>query len=130
MLKHGCHCQNHTEVTPMDSSEYRRTILKRCASCGQELAVNSKWYCADCLQNQSDWHYNWYHSLSPEEKETFLLKKGNNQRSLRERRKAEGICTTCGKRKARTGKVSCALCADKSNRRKREAYMRKKEKVE
>ena len=111
----------------MNSSEYRRKILHKCANCPNELAVNSTWYCADCLQKQADCHYNWYHSLSPEKKEAFLVKNRQGQKALRERRKAEGICVKCGRRKAREGYFTCALCADSERRRSRENYLRKKE---
>lgn len=50
----------------MDTKTYRRKILKICVNCKQPLAVNSTWYCADCLYKNAEAHRRWYYNLSEE----------------------------------------------------------------
>lgn len=85
------------------------------AGCGQPLAVNSKWYCADCLQKQADCHHLKYLSLTEDEKKA----RNEKIKQWRMNKKAAGICAECPK-PARPGRVLCVECAIRdSNRRKR-----------
>ena len=92
-----------------------------CAGCKEPIAVNSTWYCSDCLERQASWHRNWYANLTPEAKAEVMQKRYD----YIARKKAAGICIGC-KRPAREGKVFCALCADKKNKRERERRRRLK----
>ena len=92
-----------------------------CAGCKEPIAVNSTWYCSDCLERQVSWHRNWYANLTPEAKAEVMQKRYD----YIARKKAAGICIGC-KRPAREGKVFCALCADKKNKRERERRRRLK----
>lgn len=95
-----------------------------CAGCKEPIAVNSKWYCSDCLERQAQWHRNWYASLTPEAKAEVMQQRYDYIK----KKKAAGICTDCS-RPARPGRVTCALCADKRSRRQKERYARKKEEI-
>ena len=108
----------------MDYKTYNREILGRCANCGQERAVNSKWYCADCLQKMSDLHHARYQNMTPEKKAAYIKKVNAQAKARKEQRRKAGLCVKCCK-PSREGKDLCAYCADKESKRNKEAYMRK-----
>lgn len=47
------------------------------------------------------------------------------RKKLMEKRIAEGMCTTCGKRKPEPGYHTCAICKARKNRKNREKYKTK-----
>lgn len=87
----------------MDSREYRK-MQKRCRECGKRDAYteNGRLYCAECRERVNERNRN----LSPEHR----AKKAEAKKALKEKRKAEGICPACGKRKMTKGFLSCDVC--------------------
>ena len=61
---------------------------------------------------------------TPEQKRERVNKQNQKSKALRDKRKAEGICMTCGKRKAEEGKTRCAYCREYHRKKAIEHYRR------
>ena len=88
----------------MTPREYRRN-RHRCLNCGERDAytLNGRVQCAECAQNER---------IRRREKYPMHNERDNRKRrELYAQRKAEGICTRCGKRLAGTQNLMCDICA-------------------
>ena len=114
----GSYCTKCRGIINKTTRERRQWYLshKICPRCGKNDLMGDETVCPECrakgvnntLKNRDKDEYNSYHN----EWAKFTYWK----------RKDEGICTRCGKRKATKGYITCAMCRAKDNetRRKRE----------
>ena len=81
-----------------------------CVRCGQMDARQGRLTCANCADTKSDRDRIYYQIKRDEINDR--VKTGNRERYAR--RKAQGICVTCGKRTAAEGHTNCGICAAKA----------------
>lgn len=89
-----------------------------CVECHAEEATRNSTRCSQCLANRRERDRKQKQILrqSPEYRER--QKQYNKER--RARLKEAGICTICGKRKARFNKTTCIECATKASKSKKQ----------
>lgn len=81
--------------------------VKRCPDCGVELDESSrKVVCSKCKKTYSCRPYDRRRASTPAYKERRRL----YCKEWRERKRAEGLCTRCGKREPEPGMVLCDIC--------------------
>lgn len=88
-----------------------------CVSCGQQNAVQGETRCLECKFKYRESNSQYY----VKHKEELNRKCRDRGKQLYDERKERGICVRCGKRKAQTGKVRCAVCLAKD----RQAHIKK-----
>lgn len=81
-----------------------------CVICGQETAKKTSVKCGKCTATSVDYARIKYHSMAEEEKKEKLKKDVQRIKSTREQRKVAGLCTTCGKRPPKEGRLQCEAC--------------------
>ena len=80
-----------------------------CTVCHKEKVFGEERICPECLVKNEMWRK----PLSEEQKDRYEKSFRKQQNSLYQERKASGICTRCGKRKAMPGKAKCGICLEK-----------------
>ena len=90
-----------------------------CARCGVTPAAEGRTKCPDCLDYEAVAQYMRYWRMSKREKQKLYEQIGDCQKRLRKKRREEGICTRCGKRKADIGYVTCGKCRAKAREKAR-----------
>lgn len=102
----------------MTESDFRalRKNAHICRDCGKEDAytISGRTYCFDCAEKQR------LHKQAIRETEEGRNKNRENSKKTRERRKEQGLCERCGKRKHESGMTCCRICLDKMKIAKRE----------
>lgn len=88
-----------------------------CVVCGKEMVLGDEKTCPMCRAKMSIWR----REPTEEQKEKYGNRFKEYQKSLYQERKANGICTRCGKRKAAPQKTKCVICLEKDaeNHRKK-----------
>lgn len=97
-----------------------------CPVCRREQMQRGFQTCLACRMNMREYKAAKKAEMTPEEiSECNAL---NNERvaNMREKRKAMGLCVTCGKRKADSGMITCKFCRAAANKKHREWYARRK----
>ena len=95
-----------------------------CISCGNKPAEDGYVMCLACRMNNRERSLARYYA----HRERYLknqAKPGGQRdkaKELYKKRKAQGICVRCGKRKADAGKSHCRYCLAKKSARARERY--------
>lgn len=77
-----------------------------CVTCRKEDAEPYKTQCFEC----ADKARNFYKKKSPEEKIIYKQKINQSKNRTRQKRKLNGICVDCGKRKTYNGGIRCIDC--------------------
>lgn len=91
-----------------------------CPTCQKRKAEPHHVECYECLDAKRLRYY----------KNKESLKTNKRKNTTAERRKADGICVTCGKRKAMNGKTRCGICLVKQRKQAKErrgAYLERYE---
>ena len=84
-----------------------------CVCCGQEnVAVSGETLCLQCKFKYRESNRRYYANHKNELKH----KVKDQKKQLYKERKEQGICVTCGKHEAQTGKVRCGKCLAKDRR--------------
>lgn len=92
-----------------------------CVHCGQENAVQGQTLCFRCREKVREANRRYYAHNRDKHKE-----RTNRQGKERtEERRAQGICTKCGRRKPETGRARCAVCNARNRRYYAERARRK-----
>lgn len=85
-----------------------------CVCCHQQDAVSGKTRCALCADIHNQYSANYIHRTN------YHIEHADERHEKRKQERAErianGICTKCGKRKARIGMKTCELCCKKEYR--------------
>lgn len=87
-----------------------------CVICGQETAKKTSAKCGKCTATSADYARIKYHSMAEEERKEKLKKDVQRIKLTREQRKAAGLCTTCGKRPPKEGRLQCETCSARYKR--------------
>ena len=90
-----------------------------CVRCGQEDAENNHTMCLECMMKSREESLKYHRKHRKERQEKDRIRAKKRYYKL----KNEKICTCCGKRPSRKGKVLCNQCAARINYRKRKAYL-------
>lgn len=93
---------------------------KICTSCKKTKALENKTYCLDCLLIQREKN-NKYREKNKKYLKNYLK---IWQKERYEKRKKDGICVTCGKRKAYLKFVQCCICRAKDKNKRKGIYNR------
>lgn len=113
-------CLEKTNASQRDTKEfYRKNGL--CTSCGKVMVLGSEKQCPECRVKRKAYRK----PLSEEQKEKYNKNFKKQQRNLYQKRKEQGICTRCGKRKAMPGKAKCGICLEKDAEAHRKRYFDK-----
>ena len=84
-----------------------------CRVCQKNKTVPNSSYCDACLQRM----YVYNRQRYIDNPEYFREANRNSQRKMYRNRKENGICTRCGKRKAKEGKAKCQICLNEDAER-------------
>lgn len=108
----------------MDNYYYLKS-LGICPKCGREDAFPGHVYCPSCMEKQQKKSRDYYHRLSPQDKELKHKKTREYNKKCYQQRKAEGLCVVCGKKKATKG-VFCLECYLKNKKGNQKRAQKKK----
>lgn len=86
-----------------------------CPHCANERVAKGKAACLNCLSINAETAQKRRDSFTPEQKQRADKLSKDSHKKLYDERKAAGICVKCGKRKARQGRVRCAICLNREN---------------
>ena len=97
--------------------ERRKWYLENdiCPMCGRNRLEGNKRLCLDCLEYERN------RRAKREDRDSERIKDHIYYVKIREKRKSEKLCCSCGKRPAREGRTQCAICAAKSRIRSKRA---------
>ena len=84
--------------------------LKICPICRRNRLYYGEKSCLECKAKKNE--YNHRHYL--EYRDVITERQNKKHRELYAERKTQGLCVTCGKRKAVYGKVRCHMCLYKN----------------
>ena len=90
-----------------------------CVRCGHEDAEKGHTLCLECMMNDRERGKLYYQKHKEEKKEKSRI----NSKARYYKLKENGLCTSCGKRKAKENKVFCEFCSSWKNAIKREKYL-------
>ena len=90
--------------------------LKICIVCRTKYAEPFKTMCYECGLKDREQHKKW---LAQQDKEELNRRRRIRSKEQYEYRKANGICTRCGKHKAMINHAMCERCNKKHNEYKR-----------
>ena len=92
-----------------------------CFRCRKNPIMGSEKTCPECRAKRYEWENN-----RPEEKKKITKEQTRRSHErIRQECRDNGICYICKKRKAEPGKKQCSICREISNRKNREYYQRK-----
>lgn len=96
-----------------------RKLRHKCTICGRTDAytLNGRAACAECAQNER--------VRSREKHLKYKERINRKRRELYAQRRADGICTRCGKRTAGNGNLMCDICAAAHKKRQKKDAHRK-----
>ncbi len=89
-----------------------------CVNCKNETAEPGKTLCFECAEKSRARNRKAAANRTEEQKETMRRKHAEYCRQKYAERKAAGICTKCGERKAVRGRTLCIDCRTKRRRKK------------
>lgn len=102
----------------MTESEYRALRKKAhiCKDCGKEDAYTfaGRTLCFECSEKER------LRAQAKRTTEDGIKKNRENSKKIRAKRKEQGLCERCGKRKHEPGMTCCRICLDKMKIAKRE----------
>ena len=96
---------------------FRRHNL--CTICGKVAVFGNERTCPECRAKRREIVSRW---ITPEKSREYLDENKNRAKKIYYERKAKGICTRCGKRKAERDKTRCGICLEKDAKAHRKAY--------
>ena len=108
---------------PRPNGNLRREELRKlrheCTICGRidAYTLNGRAACAECAQNER--------VRSREKHLKYNERINRKRRELYAQRRADGICTRCGKRKAGIENLMCDICAAADRNRQKKAAHKK-----
>lgn len=103
-------------------SKQKRILLKKlriCPRCGKNKLFGDEFHCPECAVKMAEWHAKRYRGMPEEERKAYIQRNTDSARKMKEKRRKEGICIRCGKRKVSGKYATCPLCRQK-NREYRE----------
>ena len=103
-----------------DLYDFRKSY-KMCVDCGKEKAIRGETLCPNCKDRRLEWRLKRELELTDAERADFKARQAAYQKARRDRLISEGLCVSCGKRKAERT-LKCEKCRLKYNRLK---YWRK-----
>ena len=107
----------------------RRAYFRKkgiCPECGKNELFGEEKTCIECRAKDAERAIKRYYSIFSNDEEA--KKKHNEaQRIRKEKRKKEGICVRCGKRKAEEGRFTCMFCLIKQRNESRMRELWRKE---
>ena len=109
--REGHYCSKCVEKFNRYQRETRelRRLIGICPTCGKEKLFGDEKQCITCRQKAHESRT----PLTDEQKEKYKKRFNEQQKGLREERKAAGICTRCGKRAVAPGRKKCEVCLEK-----------------
>lgn len=91
-----------------------------CSRCHKEKIYGDEKMCPECRADRAIINAKYRNS----HREDINRRERELHKIHYEERKAQGICTRCGKNKASEGKFTCGQCREKNNQEKRLAYVK------
>ena len=91
---------------------------KLCARCKMLPAAKGKTKCLNCLDYEAAAQMKYFYNLPDEERQRQIQNRANRTKRIRAERKANGICTKCGKRKPTGGFFTCEICRARDKQRR------------
>ena len=108
----GCYCtacqQKERDYRRKNREFYREHNL--CPECGKNKLFGDEKMCLDCKMKQQE--YRAKHPISEDRRISRNIRSRIKKKNVYAERKANGICTRCGKRKAINGRAKCQICLD------------------
>ena len=89
-----------------------------CPRCRRNRILGQERSCPECRAYEA----NYMSKVRSKNREEYNKKMREYRRELTVKRKAQGMCTRCGKREAETGYSTCSICRIKSTTYKRNKY--------
>ena len=102
-------------------SEREYYISKRvCPDCRKNSLFGEEKRCPECRAKDAERHAKKYDD--PINRQKIIKIQTDSRRERKKRRREQGLCVECGKRKPREGIERCAICRERINKQKRENY--------
>lgn len=124
----GAYCVSCNDKRNADNVAMRLCYIKSgvCPICRSEPILGSEKSCPECRAKSSEKRA----ENRSQNKQKYNENHRNYSRSKYQERKENGICTRCGKRKAKAGYSTCEMCQFKNREYKRIKYGRKPDRTE
>lgn len=119
-------CREKGRLKGAESRQYYR-LHGICPYCRKEIIFNTEKMCPECRVKISIRTVARKERLTEEQNNLERKKAYANMNRLRTKRKAVGICVSCGKRNAMENRVYCSLCLAKHREYNREHYRKSRE---
>lgn len=87
-----------------------------CTGCYKRTAAKGKTRCPDCLFVDAERSRAKREKLTDEERKETYRQATQRKHALYERRKADGLCVSCGQRPTLGKSVRCGICKEKARR--------------
>ncbi len=84
-----------------------------CPYCMKERLFGDEGRCPECRAKIAEGQSKWRKNRTDSEMAEYRAKGNAQKRKKENERKAEGMCTRCGKRRAKQGYVKCDICLGK-----------------
>lgn len=85
-----------------------------CVNCGQNNTYKEHVFCLKCMMNRRDKAIqSYYDTVTPEKKVHYR----EMAKDIYYKRKKNGVCVSCGKRKSVNGETRCIYCKKKKRRK-------------
>ena len=103
-----------------ERAEYLKSV-HRCIRCGKQDAYTlvGKQRCYECTEKEKERQRAYYQCHKPENKQ--------RTKERYEWLKSKGMCTVCGKKKAKEGRTMCPSCLARNNANVKQYYKEHKE---
>ena len=111
----GIHCAECRRKTNQATKERRRWYLehKICPRCGKNDIMGDETRCPECRADATN------NALANRDKESYNKYHREWNKATYHKRKENGICTRCGKRKSTNGTTLCDICREKGREARR-----------
>lgn len=99
-----------------DAREARAMFLSHgiCPVCQKEKLFGQEKVCVECRAKKNELSAKYEARKKAEDGEAHRRRRNDNWMRMYYRRKEEGVCTACGKRKPEEGKAKCGICLNKN----------------
>lgn len=91
-----------------------------CPICRKNNLFGEERACPECRAKDAEQHAKKYDD--PINRQKIIKIQTDSRRERKKRRREQGLCVECGKRKPREGITRCAICRERINKQKRDNY--------
>lgn len=94
--------------------------LRICPVCNKNTLYGEERACLECRARDAEYHARRYEN--PEQRKQIIHANSESKKKRKQRRRDQGLCIECGKRRPREGIATCSICRERDNRQKRIKY--------